>query len=101
MQPQVTWLVRSRIRYGAYTLFVAGFVQVLAEQAVSAPTDPIDKKYFDLGQPARTLNEVQRYQVQLALLYYYSQNPAGANPWIIPQPLGWVFPDDCRERNIS
>ena len=83
----------TRVRQRAYLLYVTGFVQVIAEQDVSAPTDPFDKKYFDLGQrAARPLNEVQRYQVQLALLRYYSQNPPSS--WRIPQPLGWVFPDD-------
>jgi hypothetical protein len=83
----------TRVRQRAYLLFVTGFVQVIAEQDVSAPTDPFDRKYFDLGQrSARTLNEIQRYQVQLALLHYYCENPPSG--WNFPQPLRWVFPDD-------
>ena len=83
----------AKVRRRAYGLFIAGFVQVVAEQDVNPPTDPFDKKYFDLGErSARTLSEIQRYQVQLALLHYFSQNPPST--WGFPRPLGWTSPDD-------
>lgn len=81
------------VRRRAYTFYVAGFVEVLAGQIVTPPANLFDKKYFEMGEnAARTLNAVQRYQVQLALLYYASQNPETG--WRISQPLNWTFPDD-------
>jgi hypothetical protein len=83
----------AKRRRRAYMFYIAGFVSVLAEQFAPPPADPFDKKYFNMGdQAARSLNPKQRYQVQLALMYYASQNPPSG--WRIPQPLDWTFPDD-------
>lgn len=83
----------ARVRRLAYYYFMAGFVQVISIGVPAEPKTDFGKKYYTLGQnEAHKLDPQQRYQVQMALLYYISKNPNSG--WRIPTPENWKFPDD-------
>jgi hypothetical protein len=82
----------AKVRRLAYAWFIEGLLDQITLRDSDRPQSDFEKKYFELGrQAAQTYTARQRYQIQLALLYYYQRHPGSG--WRIPHPKNWAFDD--------
>jgi hypothetical protein len=90
----------ASVRRKAYAWFIAGLVEEITWWKMErTPMSSFEKKYYELGhQNARRYSPKERYQIQLSLLHYASQNPTSFGGWAIPHPQKWHFPEEYARR---